>query len=166
MRKLRPLLTLVIIATLLWFWQGPGGPGRIDDARVASGANESLQARAAEGAAQEAARTAGATETPSGPRDAVSSAFADDDLPPEARDTLALIARGGPYPHRQDGTVFNNFERRLPARPRGWYREFTVRTPGLSHRGPRRIVTGGQPPSEYWYTDDHYGSFRRIGPRP
>lgn len=83
-------------------------------------------------------------------------------LPHEAEQTLALIARGGPYPHRQDGAVFGNRERHLPVRPRGHYREYTVATPGLSHRGPRRIVTGGNPPSEYWYTDDHYESFRRF----
>jgi guanyl-specific ribonuclease Sa len=81
-------------------------------------------------------------------------------LPPEAHDTLALIAAGGPFPHRQDGSTFGNRERLLPARERGWYREYTVRTPGSRDRGARRIVTGGDPPSEYWYTDDHYRSFR------
>lgn len=81
-------------------------------------------------------------------------------LPPEAAQTLALIARGGPFPHRQDGGVFGNRERLLPPRPRGYYREFTVDTPGLGHRGARRIVTGGDPPLEYWYTDDHYASFQ------
>jgi ribonuclease T1 len=75
---------------------------------------------------------------------------------------LALIERGGPFPHRQDGSHFQNRERRLPPRPRGHYREYTVRTPGLGHRGPRRIVTGGDPPQDYWYTDDHYASFRRF----
>ncbi len=83
-------------------------------------------------------------------------------LPPEAIQTLAVIERGGPFPHRQDGGVFGNREGRLPARPRGHYREYTVATPGLGHRGPRRIVTGGDPPAEYWYTDDHYGSFRAF----
>lgn len=80
--------------------------------------------------------------------------------------TLALIRRGGPYPHSQDGTVFQNRERQLPAQPRGYYREYTVRTPGLSHRGPRRIVTGGNPPVIYYYTEDHYKSFRVLEPRP
>lgn len=152
MRKLRPLLTLVIIATLLWFWQGPGGAQR-NDAVLAEATGEPASAPAAN------ARPAGASA-------AATAAIGDDGLPPEARETLALIARGGPYPYRQDNTVFNNFERRLPDRPRGYYREFTVRTPGLSHRGPRRIVTGGQPPSEFWYTEDHYESFRRLGARP
>ena len=83
-------------------------------------------------------------------------------LPAEARDTLARIAAGGPFEHRQDGSVFQNRERRLPARPRGFYREYTVETPGSDDRGARRIVIGGDPPSEYWYSDDHYRSFRRI----
>ena len=85
-----------------------------------------------------------------------------DALPPEADATLALIAAGGPFPYDRDGVVFGNFEQRLPPRERGWYHEYTVPTPGVDHRGARRIVTGGNPPSEYWYTDDHYGSFRRI----
>lgn len=83
-------------------------------------------------------------------------------LPAEARDTLARIAAGGPFAHRQDGSVFQNRERLLPSRPRGWYREYTVETPGSDDRGARRIVTGGDPPGEYWYSDDHYRSFRRI----
>ena len=85
-----------------------------------------------------------------------------DFLPSEAQDTLALIAAGGPFPHPQDGGVFGNREKRLPAKPRGYYREYTVDTPGLSHRGARRIITGGQPPEMYYYTDDHYDSFRSF----
>ena len=85
-------------------------------------------------------------------------------LPVEAQQTAALIQRGGPFPHRQDGTTFGNRERRLPARERGWYREYTVPTPGLSHRGARRIVTGGHPPREWYYTADHYDSFRSFTP--
>ena len=73
-----------------------------------------------------------------------------------------MIARGGPYPHRQDDSVFGNRERRLPQKSRGYYREYTVETPGLGHRGARRIITGGQPPLEYYYTDDHYDSFRQF----
>ena len=83
-------------------------------------------------------------------------------LPAEARDTIARIERGGPFPHRQDGGVFGNREGRLPRKPRGWYHEYTVDTPGLDHRGARRIVTGGEPPREWYYTDDHYDSFRRF----
>jgi guanyl-specific ribonuclease Sa len=83
-------------------------------------------------------------------------------LPPEARATLQLIEQGGPFPQRQDGTVFHNRERLLPQRPTGYYREYTVRTPGISHRGARRIVTGGDPPEVYYYTEDHYRSFRQL----
>jgi ribonuclease T1 len=85
-------------------------------------------------------------------------------LPREARPVLRRIADGGPHPHRQDGSVFHNREGRLPAQTRGYYREYTVDTPGLGHRGARRIVTGGQPPAVYYYTADHYGSFRRFEP--
>lgn len=85
-------------------------------------------------------------------------------IPREAFDTLRLIERGGPFPHRQDGGTFGNRERLLPLRDRGWYREYTVRTPGARDRGARRIVTGGDPPSEFFYTADHYRSFRRFDP--
>lgn len=96
------------------------------------------------------------------PAPTVESPDADAALPPEADATLALIAAGGPYPFARDGVVFGNYEHRLPHRERGWYREYTVPTPGVEHRGARRIVTGGDPPAEYWYTDDHYESFRKI----
>ena len=85
-------------------------------------------------------------------------------LPPEAHDTLRRIEAGGPYDHRQDGGTFQNRERLLPSRPRGYYREYTVETPGSRDRGARRIVAGGDPPVEYFYTDDHYRSFRRFDP--
>ncbi len=88
------------------------------------------------------------------------------DLPPEALDTLALIQQGGPFAHRKDGTVFQNRERLLPPRPRGYYREFTVSTPGSRDRGARRIVSGGNPPVVFYYTDDHYRSFRQVEPHP
>ena len=87
-------------------------------------------------------------------------------LPHEAHDTLRLIARGGPFPHRQDGGTFHNRERRLPSRQQGWYREYTVSTPGARDRGARRIVSGGDPPAEFWYSDDHYRSFRRFAYPP
>jgi ribonuclease T1 len=82
------------------------------------------------------------------------------DLPPEARETLARIEAGGPFPYKQDGRVFHNREGLLPKRPRGYYREYTVKTPGARDRGARRIVAGRE--GEYYYTEDHYRSFRRI----
>ena len=81
-------------------------------------------------------------------------------LPPEARSTVALIRKGGPFPYPRDGASFANRERHLPQRERGWYREYTVKTPGARDRGARRIV-GGRDGTLY-YTDDHYRSFRRI----
>ena len=91
-------------------------------------------------------------------------------LPVEATDTLRRIRTGGPFRYRQDGGVFHNRERLLPQRPAGYYREYTVDTPGEGDRGARRIVAGGRPPAEFFYTADHYRSFRRIdaaaGPAP
>jgi len=86
------------------------------------------------------------------------------DLPGEARETLRLIAQGGPFPHRRDGVIFNNFEKQLPHMQRGYYREYTVATPGIRHRGARRIVCGGaaRKPAACYYSADHYRSFRKI----
>ena len=87
------------------------------------------------------------------------------DMPREARETLGLIRKGGPFPYSQDGVVFSNRERALPKQPRGYYHEYTVKTPGSRTRGARRIVCGGNPksaPTECFYTDNHYESFRKI----
>ena len=86
------------------------------------------------------------------------------DLPPEARDVNAAIRHGGPFPYIRDGVVFGNRERILPDEPRGYYHEYTVPTPGMKSRGPRRIVCGGpkRAPNACFYTADHYQSFRRI----
>lgn len=102
------------------------------------------------------------------------------ELPQEARETLQLIRRGGPYPHERDGITFGNYEKLLSQAPRGHYREYTVMTPGVRHRGARRIVVGcerqrAERPApgllrlphcrdggEFYYTADHYRSFRRI----
>lgn len=96
-----------------------------------------------------------AKPAPASPLDALE---ADERAAVEA--TLALIDRGGPFPHRQDGAVFSNRERRLPARARGFYREYTVETPGASTRGARRIVRGAN--GETYYSRDHYETFIRI----
>lgn len=84
------------------------------------------------------------------------------DLPPEAHATLALVEAGGPYPYTQDGAVFGNREGILPKQPSGYYREYTVETPGSADRGARRIVIGRE--GERYYTADHYASFKRIWP--
>ena len=82
------------------------------------------------------------------------------DSPREARQTLVLIKNGGPFPYSRDGITFGNFERRLPVQQRGYYHEYTVKTPWRNDRGPRRIISGQR--GEYYYTDDHYRTFRRI----
>jgi ribonuclease T1 len=92
------------------------------------------------------------------------ASIASDRLPNEAQTTLALIKRGGPFPYEKDGTVFSNREKALPRQPRGYYTEYTVKSPGSRDRGARRIIAGGDPKqgNEFYYTDDHYQSFKRI----
>jgi len=87
------------------------------------------------------------------------------DLPHEAKEVIALIRAGGPFPYERDGSVFGNREGLLPKLARGQYREYTVRTPGVRDRGARRIVTGsrgGQGQLQFYYSDDHYRTFRRV----
>ncbi len=84
------------------------------------------------------------------------------ELPPEARDTLKLIQRGGPFPYSRDGVVFSNREKILPREPRGYYHEYTVKTPGAKNRGALRIVCGGGERLTCYYSDDHYQTFRKI----
>ncbi len=96
------------------------------------------------------------TALPSDPSTAITVA----QLPDQGRETLGLIARGGPYPYPQDDRTFANRERLLPGHGHGYWREYTVRTPGEGDRGPRRLVVGSK--GEVFYTDDHYASFRRV----
>ncbi len=86
------------------------------------------------------------------------------DLPKEAREVLGKIETGGPFRYSRDGIVFGNREHRLPSKPRGYYHEYTVYTPGSHDRGARRVICGGPKtkPDACWYTADHYNSFRRI----
>jgi ribonuclease T1 len=82
------------------------------------------------------------------------------ELPQEARETIVLIRKGGPFPYAKDGAVFGNREAHLPAQKRGYYKEYTVKTPGVRARGARRIVAGAS--GDLYYTEDHYNRFRRI----
>jgi len=104
------------------------------------------------------ALTGQARTTPEPPEVALSS------LPKEAQEVFALVGKGGPFPFDRDGVVFGNRENLLPGKPRGYYHEYTVRTPGVSSRGGRRLVCGGakKAPDACYYSDDHYRSFRKI----
>jgi ribonuclease T1 len=110
------------------------------------------------GSPQTDTRVAGASR----PERSTAPAAAHEALPAEALATLSAIERGGPFPYDRDGAVFQNREGRLPQQARGYYREYTVPTPGAVDRGARRIVSGGQPPEVYFYTGDHYRTFQRI----
>lgn len=92
------------------------------------------------------------------------ASIAANELPKEARQTLANVRSGPPFPYERDGITFGNREGLLPAKPRGYYREYTVKTPGERTRGARRVICGGKPkaPDACWYTDDHYRSFSKI----
>lgn len=120
------------------------------------------------GSTPAAAPSVGASTSPGGSRCTVPPTGADglawvclSDLPVQARRTVALIDAGGPFPYGKDGATFNNFEGELPTKPRGYYREYTVPTPGENDRGARRMVTGDRD-RELFYTADHYASFVRV----
>lgn len=134
MRKLKSLGVLLVLVALALFWQAHH-----------------------QQAATPQASTSSAPVTTTSGRGTLPTF-----LSPEAADTLARIAHRGPFKHRQDDGVFSNRERLLPSKPRGYYHEYTVETPGLDYRGARRIITGGTPPIVYYYTDDHYRHFRRF----
>ena len=148
-RKLNPLPWLLLAIALLVAWQ-------LWPARDALPAQD-VGAAASTSPAPPPTPTPPLAEATSEPAAAL-PAF----LPSEAHRVITLIQRGGPFRYRQDGGIFGNREGHLPRQSRGWYREYTVDTPGLGHRGARRIITGGQPPREWYYTDDHYDSFRRF----
>ena len=105
-----------------------------------------------------------AKSPPDRPTGSASATIQVSELPPQGRDTYGLIRQGGPFTHDKDGTVFGNRERLLPREMRGYYREYTVKTPGSRDRGARRIVCGGpaRTPDACYYTADHYASFRKI----
>ncbi|MDR5827759.1 ribonuclease [Caballeronia sp. LP006] len=107
-------------------------------------------------------QAASATQEHSAP--AAVTAITKAQLPGEATETLRLIKAGGPFPFAEDGVMFRNSAAMLPQHPRGYYRAYTVRTPGATDRGQRRIVCGGQrkQTNDCYYTEDYYVSFKRI----
>lgn len=148
MRALKPVLLLVVLAVAALLW------GRHTPTPVATGPQTAPQAVTPTNPIHDTAPVASHASSLPG--------F----LPPEAADTLRRIASGGPFEHRQDGVVFQNREGLLPREPEGYYHEYTVDTPGLDNRGTRRIITGGTPPQVYYYTDDHYRTFRAFEVNP
>ena len=148
------LTLLVIVVVLASAWWVTRGTSTGKSATAGASTNTSHSAPARAGASSSAAkpvRTPGAARaTP----DSGLSAIAESALPAQARHTLSLIRAGGPYPYSQDDGVFGNFEGLLPKHQRGYYREYTVVTPGSGDRGPRRIIAGAD--GDRYYTADHY----------
>lgn len=142
---LAPLLVVALVVALWW----------VANRDTSSGA-EGPGARATATAGASGTAYPSTADTPDSGLDTI----AESKLPKEAKATLALIRAGGPYPYEQDDKTFQNRERILPQQQRGYYREYTVETPGEGDRGPRRIVTG-EDGDKYW-TTDHYDSFRQI----
>ncbi|WP_458779508.1 guanyl-specific ribonuclease [Arthrobacter sp. D3-16] len=166
-RNVLPLLLTVLVVLGLLTFGGTAILGQLTDSTTPEGG---VSATAAPGAASRPSAQ-GSPAAGAGPGNAAPKPQAQENpsrlpevresaLPAEGRRTLALIRAGGPYSYRQDDQTFGNFERILPRRDRGYYREYTVPTPGESDRGARRIVAGDG--GEKYYTDDHYGTFRFI----
>ena len=150
------MVVAVVLLVGLWWWSSqPSADGALDS----GGGTSATSATATTTATTRA--SARATTRARTPRDTSGLPVVHvSELPDEARETLAVIAAGGPFPYSRDGAVFQNRERILPRKASGWYREYTVPTPGEDDRGARRIVTGRDGLS-YW-TDDHYDSFSVI----
>lgn len=149
----RPLLALIILLVLLGVGYGVRALDSGDNGDGGNGSGSGRSSTPSATASLSARSGPGKSAAPQG-------AVALSSLPPQAADTVRLIQHGGPYPNRQDGVVFNNAERRLPIHPGGYYHEFTVATPGSADRGSRRIITGAG--EEFYYTADHYDTFRAV----
>lgn len=163
-RLRKPQLALIVLLLALAIGYG------INALRSSGSAPGTARATAASTAPSTASSTASSTVGPpaSASRGTLSSAASSavraevplSSLPAQVADTVALIRSNGPFPYSQDGVVFGNNEGYLPARPRGFYREYTVQTPGSADRGARRIITGAD--GQYYYTGDHYDSFFQV----
>lgn len=155
-RSILPLLLTGLVVLALFAFGGTGFLGQLTESTTPEAASTAEPAPgAASGTPAAPAPPAPAPENPSGLPEVRESA-----LPAEGRRILNLIRAGGPYRYSQDDQTFGNFERILPRRDRGYYREYTVPTPGEPDRGARRIVAGAG--GDKYYTDDHYESFKFI----
>lgn len=169
MRKTSPTAWLLLAIVLLFGWRHLHRDPASAPAAAAPAAAATTSASTTAAVASPPSATPAATPTRATPAIVPVPTDLPAFLPPEARAVITRIQRGGTFPHPQDGSPFGNYEGHLPRQPRGWYHEYTVPTPGLSHRGTRRIVTGGTPPQVWYYSADHYRSFRRFDvqdPRP
>ncbi len=161
LRTRRPLLALVLLVVLLAGGyllsavRSDPGPGGAAGTSATSGSTVASTGSPSPGATG-TARPGRTTAAPEGGLATVAASA----LPAAARRTLQLIDQGGPFPYERDGAVFGNVERLLPRQERGWYREYTVRTPGERDRGARRIVAGRD--GTRYYTADHYESFAIV----
>ncbi|MFI1579338.1 ribonuclease domain-containing protein [Embleya sp. NPDC020630] len=164
-RNLIVVTVLALVAALALVFALTRGDGGGDGSRPGAGATRAPVASTAAGTSVGTASVSRRGDTASARPTWVPARMrtvAAGDLPAEARETLALIAAGGPFPYSRDGIVFGNREKLLPGRPDGYYHEYTVRTPGSADRGARRIVTGKN--TERFYSDDHYASFAAVLP--
>ncbi|MBO4330246.1 MAG: ribonuclease [Rhodocyclaceae bacterium] len=151
--RFAPVLLLVCLAALLFFFFGaPQQPASGHDAPRSTAAPAAVVDQGAQAAQSAQPAQAAAPRADTGT------------LPPEAYAVIERIQRNAPHPYAKDGSTFFNREGKLPARSRGYYREYTVPTPGARDRGARRLVTGGNPPEVWYYTADHYQTFQRITP--
>lgn len=159
--RLQLLAGLLLVALAIWLVLGNATDGEGGAAGSSSSVTSSSRTPVT---SQPSSSTTGRT-TPSSPTgrptpDSGLPTMGASELPREGRKTLALIHDGGPFPYDRDGTTFQNRERILPSQPRGYYAEYTVRTPGERDRGARRLVVGDD--GDVYYTDDHYDSFRQV----
>lgn len=167
-RTTQVLSTVVSVLLLVAVWwlqaQDDDAGSRGEDRASSSSSPTPSRTPSPSAAAPDDGATGGSTDSgaDSGAADQDGIAYVDlADLPPEAAETVELIDAGGPFPYPgKDGSTFGNFEGVLPDRERGYYAEYTVQTPGLDHRGARRIIAGDG--GELYWTEDHYESFERI----
>ncbi len=160
------LALLACVAVVgVWWWASAGGPAGSSHTSPSATAGPRQGAGGADGAGGATVRPAPTTGIAARvqtqqPDRTVGALVLESALPPGARHTIELIHRGGPFPYSRDGVVFGNREGLLPSQPSGYYREYTVTTPGQPDRGARRIITGRE--GAMYYTDDHYASFRLV----
>jgi ribonuclease T1 len=162
-------LVLTLLALLIWWWRGglPTSPGQPVVGPTVGETSQATPVSTTASATATAMPTAAAARSPTALSQPVPAVGVSglptiryEELPAEAHETIRLIDQDGPFPFERDGVTFQNRERLLPQQPRGYYREFTVITPGEDDRGARRIVTGEA--GELYYTDDHYASFQEV----